>query len=76
MIFIDIGSLAETIKQEIEDNTYNEITIRRYDGVVHITLTPVSTIMKNALNISVNIFIDNNFNVNCYLFIMFNIFFR
>ncbi|XP_022172943.1 uncharacterized protein LOC111035580 [Myzus persicae] len=46
-------SLAESIKKEVEDTTYNEITLRRYDGVVHITLTPVSTIMKNALNISV-----------------------
>lgn len=46
-------SLAENIKQEVEGTVYNEITIRRYDGVVHITLTPVSTIMKNALNVSV-----------------------
>ncbi|XP_026809464.1 uncharacterized protein LOC113551426 [Rhopalosiphum maidis] len=46
-------SLAESIKKEVEDTTYNEITLRRYDGVVHITLTPVSTVMKNALNISV-----------------------
>lgn len=46
-------SLAESIKKETEDTTYNEITLRRYDGVVHITLTPVSTVMKNALNISV-----------------------
>lgn len=49
-----IGSLAESIKQDVVDTTYNEITIRRYDGVVHITLTPVSTVMKNALNISVS----------------------
>lgn len=53
MVFILIGSLAESIKQEVDETTYNEITIRQYDGVVHITLTPVSTAMKNALNISV-----------------------
>jgi len=53
-MLILIGSLAENIKQDVEDTVYNEITIRRYDGVVHITLTPVSTIMKNALNVSVS----------------------
>ncbi|XP_050422052.1 chromodomain Y-like protein [Adelges cooleyi] len=46
-------SLTASIKQEVENTKYSEITIRRYDGVVHITLTPVSTVMKNALNISV-----------------------
>lgn len=53
MVFILIGSLAESIKQEVDETTYNEITVRRYDGVVHITLTPITTAMKNALNISV-----------------------
>lgn len=56
MFFFLTGSLAESIKKEVEDTTYNEITLRRYDGVVHITLTPVSTVMKNALNISVSPF--------------------
>lgn len=54
-MFFFTGSLAESIKKEVEDTTYNEITLRRYDGVVHITLTPVSTVMKNALNISVSL---------------------
>jgi len=54
-LYFNTGSLAESIKKEVEDTTYNEITLRRYDGVVHITLTPVSTVMKNALNISVTL---------------------
>lgn len=58
--------MAEIIKPEVEDTTYKEITIRRYDGVVHITLTPVSTIMKNALNISVSF-------INLWLNTMYNI---
>lgn len=53
LLFIE--SFIECIKQDVDETTYNELTIRHYDGVVHITLTPVSTVMKNALNISVSI---------------------
>ncbi|XP_050540745.1 uncharacterized protein LOC126905261 isoform X2 [Daktulosphaira vitifoliae] len=54
---------TECIKQDVDDTTYNELTIRHYDGVVHITLTPVSTTMKNALNISVMEELINELNI-------------
>lgn len=33
---------------------YKEITVRRYDNIVHITLAPVSTKMSSAMNVQVS----------------------
>jgi hypothetical protein len=43
----------QSVRQSAGSYCYREINLRRYDNLVQVILTPVSTKMKNALNVQV-----------------------